>query len=120
MRIRWATAVGAAALIALSGGVVTAVGQQQSSAQDCDDGDVVCRLDSIDGRLARMERSMIRGGGGGPRGVSIAVNRYCQPSLCGDMAATACRVAGFERGAPDELQTPSLSSYQLVRATCFD
>ena len=117
--IRRITAVAATVVLALSGSMAVAGPPQQSSrGSDCDRDDLACRLDAIDSRLARIERTLGRGGGGS-NGVSIAVNRYCNSSDCGRVALSACTTAGFTGGAPDELDT-SASTPLLVRALCFD
>lgn len=140
MRARWATTTIAAILVAITGGVSTAGSQQYPppapslaappplplfgapptpSGQGCDD-DLFCRLDEIDARLARIERHLSRGGGGGSNGASIAVGQYCRRSDCPAVAAQACVAAGFTRGGADELSDNGVGNPMIVRAVCFD
>jgi len=119
MMIRRTASVAAVLALALSGSMAVAGQPQQSPrGNDCADDDLACRLDAIDSRLARIERILGRGGGGN-NGVSIAINRYCNPSDCGRMAFVACTTAGFARGAAEELDN-SAGTPLLVRAICFD
>lgn len=138
MKVRWATTA-VAVMIAISGTTHGASRQQPPPAptlrvppplplfggltqsapsnRGCGD-DVLCRLDAIEARLNRIERAVARGGGASG-GVSIAVNQYCRRNECVQVAAQACRDAGFARGAADEMDN-STNNPLIIRAICFD
>lgn len=91
-------------------------------ARGCGAQDWACRIETLERRVAELEREVDRGDrGGGRRGrsVDMSVDRDCISETCPNLATKLCANAGFARGVPIEVRQNGAWQH-LLRATCLD